>query len=119
MKMTCFLMCCFLFNVQAAVKAQHQTVSLKLKQASVAEAIRQLKAQTDLDFFFSHKQVDADRKVSVNLQDVPLEEALKELLGEGYEFEYLDNMVVINPAVKQFPVVPQEYGSRFPTFRFF
>ena len=106
--MTCFLMCCFLFNVQAAVKAQHQTVSLKLKQASVAEAIRQLKAQTDLDFFFSHKQVDADRKVSVNLQNVPLEEALKELLGEGYEFEYLDNMVVINPAVKQLPVVPQE-----------
>lgn len=108
MKMTCFLMCCFLFNVQAAVKAQHQTVSLKLKQASVAEAIRQLKAQTDLDFFFSHKQVDADRKVSVNLQDVPLEEALKELLGEGYAYEFLNQTVVIRPVEKEVINYPQQ-----------
>ena len=106
--MTCFLMCCFLFNVQAAVKAQHQTVSLKLKQASVAEAIRQLKAQTDLDFFFSHKQVDADRKVSVNLQDVPLEEALKELLGEGYAYEFLNQTVVIRPVEKEVINYPQQ-----------
>lgn len=100
MKLTCFLMCCLLFNVQAAVKAQGQTVSLKLDQVSVAEAIRQLKEQTQLDFFFSNKQVDVDRKVSLDLQDIRLDEALKMLLGEGYAYEFLDDVVIIKPVEK-------------------
>lgn len=100
MKLTCFLMCCLLFNVQAAVKAQGQTVSLKLEQVSVAEAIRQLKEQTQLDFFFSNKQVDVDRKVSLDLQDIRLDEALKMLLGEGYAYEFLDDVVIIKPVEK-------------------
>lgn len=110
MKLTCFLMCCLLFNVQAAVKAQGQTVSLKLEQVSVAEAIRQLKEQTQLDFFFSNKQVDVDRKVSLDLQDIRLDEALKMLLGEGYAYEFLDDVVVIKPVEVKNPEmgVPQE-----------
>lgn len=110
MKLTCFLMCCLLFNVQAAVKAQGQTVSLKLEQVSVAEAIRQLKEQTQLDFFFSNKQVDVDRKVSLDLQDIRLDEALKMLLGEGYSYEFLDDVVVIKPVEVKNPEmgVPQE-----------
>lgn len=110
MKLTCFLMCCLLFNVQAAVKAQGQTVSLKLDQVSVAEAIRQLKEQTQLDFFFSNKQVDVDRKVSLDLQDIRLDEALKMLLGEGYSYEFLDDVVVIKPVEVKNPEmgVPQE-----------
>ena len=110
MKLTCFLMCCLLFNVQAAVKAQGQTVSLKLEQVSVAEAIRQLKEQTQLDFFFSNKQVDVDRKVSLDLQDIRLDEALKMLLGEGYAYEFLDDVVIIKPVEAKNPEmgVPQE-----------
>lgn len=110
MKLTCFLMCCLLFNVQAAVKAQGQTVSLKLDQVSVAEAIRQLKEQTQLDFFFSNKQVDVDRKVSLDLQDIRLDEALKMLLGEGYAYEFLDDVVIIKPVeVKETKMgTPQE-----------
>ena len=110
MKLTCFLMCCLLFNVQAAVKAQGQTVSLKLEQVSVAEAIRQLKEQTQLDFFFSNKQVDVDRKVSLDLQDIRLDEALKMLLGEGYSYEFLDDVVIIKPVEVKNPEmgVPQE-----------
>lgn len=110
MKLTCFLMCCLLFNVQAAVKAQGQTVSLKLEQVSVAEAIRQLKEQTQLDFFFSNKQVDVDRKVSLDLQDIRLDEALKMLLGEGYSYEFLDDVVVIKPVEVKNPEMgaPQE-----------
>ena len=110
MKLTCFLMCCLLFNVQAAVKAQGQTVSLKLEQVSVAEAIRQLKEQTQLDFFFSNKQVDVDRKVSLDLQDIRLDEALKMLLGESYSYEFLDDIVVIKPVEVKNPEmgVPQE-----------
>lgn len=108
MKLTCFLMCCLLFNVQAAVKAQGQTVSLKLEQVSVAEAIRQLKEQTQLDFFFSNKQVDVDRKVSLDLQDIRLDEALKMLLGESYSYEFLDDMVVIKPIEETILVAPQE-----------
>ena len=53
MKLTLFLMCCFVFQLQAAVEAQNQTVSLKVENVSLAEAISQLKKQIKMDFFFS------------------------------------------------------------------
>ena len=76
----------------------------------MAEAIRQLKEQTQLDFFFSNKQVDVDRKVSLDLQDIRLDEALKMLLGEGYAYEFLDDVVIIKPVEAKNPEmgVPQE-----------
>lgn len=99
-----------LFGIQrtGAVEAQVQIVSLKLENASVAEAIKQLKRQTNVDFFFSNKEVDVDRKVSLNLQDVQLEEALKRLLGEAYRYEFMEGMVVIKPAQEQLPAAPRE-----------
>ena len=84
MKLTLFLMCCFVFQLKAAVEAQNQTVSLKVENVSLAEAISQLKKQSKMDFFFSHSVVDVDQLVSVDLQNVSLKEALQRLLGKTY-----------------------------------
>lgn len=111
MKLTLFLICCLVFAVQAKVDAQLQTVSLKLENASVSEAIRQLKKQTKLDFFFSNKEVNVKQQVSLDLKDVRLDEALHRLLGDTFVYEFVDNIVVIKPAPLQHPVAPQKKNA--------
>lgn len=98
MKLSFFLFFCFLFQVQATVNAQLQTVSLHLNGASVLEGIRQLKKQTALDFFFSNDFVDVDRKMSLQLKNVYLEDALDQLLGGGYDYIFTDSRVIIKRA---------------------
>ena len=62
-----------------------------------------LKGQTNLDFFFSNREVNVNRKVSVSCKNASLEEALKQILGEGYSFRLIDNTVVIRPVKNQLP----------------
>ena len=97
MKLTLFLMCCFVFQLQATVVAQNQTVSVKVENVSLAEVIADLKKQTKMDFFFSHSAVNVEQLVSLNLKNVSLKEALLHLLGNAYTFEFLDGMVIIKP----------------------
>ena len=44
-----------------------------------------------------------NRKVSVSCKNASLEEALKQILGEGYSFRLIDNTVVIRPVKNQLP----------------
>lgn len=108
MKLTLFLVCCLIFTVHASVNAQLQTVSLKLRNASVSEAIQLLKKQTNLDFFFSNKEVNVKKQISLDLRDVKLDEALTRVLGDAFTYEFMDNMVIIKPVSRQSTSVPQQ-----------
>lgn len=108
MKLTLFLVCCLVFTVHASVDAQLQTVSLRLENASVSEAIRQLKKQTNLDFFFSNKELNVKKQVSLDLRNVRLDEALASLLGDAFVCEFMDNMVIIKPAPLATGSAPQK-----------
>lgn len=89
----CFI-CCFLFSLHASIRAQKQMVTLKLEKTSVAEAIRELKQQTRLDFFFSNKEVNVKKTVSLNCENMRIDEVLQQLLGTEFQFEFVDNMVL-------------------------
>ena len=96
----CFI-CCFLFSLHASIRAQKQMVTLKLEKTSVAEAIRELKQQTRLDFFFSNKEVNVKKTVSLNCENMRIDEVLQQLLGTEFQFEFVDNMVIITPGPKK------------------
>lgn len=97
MKLTVFLILLGLLRVSATTSAQVFRISLDLKNVACAEAIGAVKGQTNLDFFFSNKELDVNRKVSVSCRNASLEEVLKQILGEGYRFRLVDNTVVIRP----------------------
>jgi len=76
-------------------------VTLKLEKTSVAEAIRELKQQTRLDFFFSNKEVNVKKTVSLNCENMRIDEVLQQLLGTEFQFEFVDNMVIITPGFRK------------------
>lgn len=107
MKLTFLLVCGIIFSVSAAVRAQDQMVTLKMKNTSFGKVIVELKRQTQLDFFYSFDEVDVNRNVSISVVNAPIGEVLHKILGKRYTLEYMDNMVIIKPAAEQLQQTPE------------
>ena len=96
--MAVMLACLSLIFSSAGLSAQSQRVTIKADNATVGTVIQSLKQQTGLDFFYSNAQVDVNRRVTLDLNGVELNQAMRQLLGNGFSFEYNDNVVVVKPA---------------------
>ena len=101
MKLTLLLMCGFVFSLSASVRAQDQMVTLNVERMSFTGVIAELKRQTQLEFFYSFNEVNANRTVSLNVKNEKIDNVLRKLLGNGYEWEYNGNMGVIKFAAPQ------------------
>lgn len=107
MKLTVFLILLGLLRVGATGYAQVYRVSLDMENAACGKVIQSIKRQTSLDFFFSNKELNVDRKISVSCKDAILEDVLKQILGEGYHFRIVDHTVVIRPVLASLPQAKQ------------
>lgn len=67
-----------LFGFAVSTWAQH--VSLKFKEAKFEKVLTEIKQQTGFTFIFSDQLVDINRRVSIDVKEMPLQEALIQLL---------------------------------------
>ena len=73
MKIVILFMLIGLTHLSAEVRSQNNaSVSLKLKDATIEQVILEVEKQLKQDFFFSKKEVDVTRKISVNLNQATL-----------------------------------------------
>ena len=87
---TCFLVCAQI------VSAQEKNISLDLKNVTVKEALEQLKAKTTYSLWFNVSEVDLGRKITINLQDKSINEALDIILkGQALNYEIKDKYIQI------------------------
>lgn len=76
------------------VSAQSQKVSLDFKNERVEKVLASIKSQTGMSLVFSDQMVDVNRKVTMQLKDVTLKEALTRLLsGINLTFEIRNNKI--------------------------
>lgn len=95
------LMTTFLMQVSATVNAQK--ITLNERNAALANVIDKIRAQTGYDFVFNFKEVEKAKKVTVNLKNVELEEALKVLFkDQDLVYSLRDNFIVLRPREKTF-----------------
>ena len=97
MKLTLLLICGFVFSLSAGVQAQDQMVTLKVEGSTFKEVIAELKRQTSLDFFYSFNEVDVMRPISLDVVNERVDDVLRLVLGDGFTWEYHDDMVIIKP----------------------
>ena len=96
MKLTCVLT--VFFTISAMGVGIGQTVNLKLKDVTLREAFKALKQQTGMYFVYNEEELSKDLKLSVELENTSLEEALRQILkGLPYSFERVGKMVVVKP----------------------
>lgn len=101
MKLTVLLILLGLLRVGATENNQAYRITLEMENVATGKAIESVKGQTNLDFFYSNEELNVNRKVSVSCKDASLEDALRQILGEGYSFRLVDNTVVIRPVQQQ------------------
>lgn len=64
------------FQLQAKDSPPVETISLVKEIASIKEVLKAVEKQTTFRFFYNHQHVNVDKTISINLQEVALEEAL-------------------------------------------
>ena len=84
MKIVILFMLIGLTHLSAEVRSQNASVSLKLKDATIEQVILEVEKQLNQAFFFSKKEVDVTRKISVNLNQATLDELVRVIFGESF-----------------------------------
>ena len=97
MKLTFFFLMIGLLEVHATLHAQVRTVNLDVKEMALRDVFEELKRQTELDFFFSNRELDMNSRVTIRVKNIELTEVLSQVLGKGFSFEIFSDMVIIKP----------------------
>lgn len=94
------LLFCGLCMAGIPASAQNNNVTLHMKDMPLGDVVKELTRQTKKDFLFSNREVNVDRKISVNVAGKPLKEVLPLVFGKDYRFEISENVVIVRPFVQ-------------------
>ena len=79
------------------VYGQTQKLSLKLKNVKIEEVLNTLEEKADIHFFYNNKLVNVDRIVSVDVNDVSIEDVLKQLFAStDVTFERAGKQIILS-----------------------
>ena len=99
-KMITFAGCVILAGNVAFAQNAHK-VTLQFKQAKLENVLSAIKDQTGLRFVYSDEDVATLGKVSIDVKNMDVTEALNRCLqGSGLSVSVRDNTIVISPATK-------------------
>ncbi len=91
----CAVFACMLL-LPGIVLGQEQKVTLNFKDAQVQDVLKEINRQTGLDFVYNLTQLQEINPVTVQVENVTVDEALKMLLeGTGFEHRYELGSIVI------------------------
>jgi len=114
MKVFIFLTFFGIMQATAGIYSQNNRISLKIQDASVYEVVQKIAAQTDYLFLFNENEATQAKKVTVNIKDASLEDAMKAALkGSPLDYNIIENYIVLKPkaekpTVSKTPEVQQE-----------
>ena len=95
MRLTTFLLLAAVCHVTASTHAQ--TVTYTARSAPLPEVFSAIEKQTGYVFFYRKEVLEGSRLVTVELRDVPLADAVRQILsGQPLEFEILGNTIVLS-----------------------
>lgn len=96
----------FLFLLLSQSSAQAQQVTLKRKNVTLAQILKEVESQTSYVFFYKKEDIDPIKNVSVDLTDASLSETLNTILkGLGIEYELFEKTIALKKAVKPLPAL--------------
>lgn len=94
--LTLFVITSGLFLKQ--VHAQELKVSLSVKNKTLEAVMDEIETQTEYYFIFNQKQIDVTRLVSINADNKPVNDVLKELFkGTNVNFLVFDHKILLTP----------------------
>lgn len=97
MRLTTLLLCCLF--VQSFATASAQSITLKMRNASLEEVIWVLKEKTKLTFLYTDEDVASVKGIDLDVKDLDVDAVLEECLaGTGLDFVKTNDAVIIRKA---------------------
>lgn len=88
---------CLLLILVSGLKSQSGTISLSLDNVTVKEALETLKERANVSFFFEVTDINLENKISVNVKEKDLNEALQQILkGQNLKWNINNKHIVIS-----------------------
>lgn len=113
MRMTVFFVLAACLQVSA--KAYSQRVSLSEKNASLQKVFKQIQRQTDYDFVYNTELLNQARKVSIEVHDAELTQALELCLkGQPLSYTIIGKTIVIRAGEPIPPPTPPTTTANTP-----
>lgn len=98
MRLTLIFVVVIYFQATAGTYSQTQKVDLKLKNASLTEALKVIQQSAGVDIYFQSEMMPEAHNITLDKTDASVNEVLNELLSNtGLTFKMIDNNVVIVP----------------------
>ena len=108
MRITVFFLFAGLLHVSASSYSQQTSLRLNARKATVSEVLKMIESQSDFQFLYRSDYFNGMDAVTIDLQDVKLEEILNQLIVPyGFTYEIDDRTVVIKRASSS-PSIPTE-----------
>ncbi len=91
------IVCLLLFIWTTAAKAadQSSSITLKVENKTLAEALKQLETTAGYIFLYNEKSLDLNRRVSADLRNVSIEKVLQTILDPQTKYEVTNRQVVL------------------------
>ncbi|PXZ42957.1 MULTISPECIES: SusC/RagA family TonB-linked outer membrane protein [Porphyromonadaceae] len=80
---------------------QNETVSIKMKNATLIKVFKEITEQSGYDFLYNYDLIKGESRVNVEALNVEVKELLQEILTpRGFAYEFKENLIVIRLAPK-------------------
>jgi TonB-linked SusC/RagA family outer membrane protein len=98
--------------LQVSASSYAQKVTLNMRNASLDKVFREIRKQTDFDFFYTDNLGVENRKVDINIKDVYLVDALDRCLeGQPLSFS-IENKIIVIRAKPISAIVHQQKAAK-------
>lgn len=108
----CLILSAFNVSIIWANVSQSKRITLVVQNVTIKDAIETVKKQSGYSFFIDTKDVNINKRVSVNLVNKPVSEILDAILeGQQVKYELKDGHVIISSATTGSPSVKEDNRS--------
>lgn len=91
----------FLLLLSFSVHSFSQRISLNMENVKISEALKEIRKKTNMDFFYSDDELNVEKYISVNFENIDLIKVVSAIVGNGYKVEEVNNSVIlITPITK-------------------
>ena len=103
--------CCLLFAQTVLFAQSNVKITIKKNEITLREALTEVEKQSKMSVAYNESQLGGSKRISLNVSELPLEQALKVILkGTGFSYKLKDSYIMIIPEKKEESVSKEIQG---------
>jgi len=75
--------------------SQNARISLNVKDATILDIFREIERNSEFGFFYKSEELNLEKRQSITVSDVTIDEVLRKVLDENCSYKILDKNIVI------------------------